>query len=139
MTDYELLSVFIAFTNTVWMIFAAYVSIVFAFIVAAYLAAHRLTSRVVRLVVSLYSAVSLWSVWAVHQNALAISDTVREMKRVVAENGSSLNWVPQLDIPDPMIPVIPWLITTLAAFAYLGSIVFFFYQRRAERPPSTAE
>ena len=132
MTDYELLSVFIAFTNTVWLIFAAYVSIVFAFIIAAYLVANRLSPQVVRLVISLYSAVSIWSIWAIRQNAVAISATVREMKRVVAESGSSLSWVPQLGIPESMIPIIPWLITLVAAVAYVGSIFFFFYQRRNE-------
>jgi hypothetical protein len=121
------------------MIFAAYVSIVFAFIVAAYLVANRLTSPVVKLVISLYSAVSLWSVWALSQNASAISATVQEMKRVVAEGGSSLNWVPQLGIPDPMIPIVPWLITILAAFVYVGSIVFFFYQRKTESANCVAE
>jgi len=138
MTDYELLSVFIAFTNTVWLIFAAYVSIVFAFIVAAYLVANRLSPQVVRLVIALYSAVSIWSIWAIRQNAVAIAATAQEMKRVVAESGSSLSWVPQLGIPESMIPVIPWLITLVAAVAYIGSIFFFFYQRTSE-PTKVAE
>ena len=54
MTDYELLNIFIEFTNTVWTIFATYVSIVFAFIVAAYLVSSRLTPKVVSLVLYLY-------------------------------------------------------------------------------------
>jgi hypothetical protein len=139
MTDFELLSVFVDFTNMVWMIFASYVSIVFAFIVAAYLVANTLTAPVVKLVISLYSAVSVWSVWALRQNTSAISATVQEMKRVVAEGGSSLNWVPQLGIPDAMIPIVPWLITILAIFVYVGSIVFFFYQRKTGPANGAAE
>jgi len=58
MTDHELLSTFIEFTNTLWTIFATYVSIVFAFLVAAYLVSSRLTPKVVSLVITLYSLVS---------------------------------------------------------------------------------
>ncbi len=134
MSDHELLSTFIAFTNTLWMIFATYVSIVFAFIVAAYLVADRLTPRVVSLVVTLYSLVSFWSVWAISQNAGAVAATVSEMKRVVEENDSTLGWVPQVSIADFLIPTLPRVITGLAFVAYAGSIVFFFYQRRITRP-----
>ncbi len=130
MTDYELLSIFIEFTNTVWTIFATYVSIVFAFIIAAYLVSSRLTSNVVALVLSLYSLVSFWSIWAISQNAYAIAASVGEMKRVAQESNSSLGWVPQTAIPDFMIPILPILITSLAFVVYAGSIVFFFYQRR---------
>ncbi len=134
MTDYELLSIFIEFTNTVWTIFATYVSIVFAFIVAAYLVSGRLTPKVVSLVLTLYSLVSFWSIWAISQNAYAIAATVGEMKRVVQESDSSLGWVPQAAVPDFMLPILPIVITSLAFVAYAGSIVFFFYQRRIKWP-----
>lgn len=130
MSDHELLNTFIAFTNTLWMIFATYVSIVFAFIVAAYLVAGRLTSILVSLVVTLYSLVSIWSVWAIGQNANAVAATAREMKRLVAASQSTLGWVPQVSIPDYMIPILPKMITGIAFVAYIGSIVFFYYQRK---------
>ena len=134
MTDYELLSIFIEFTNTVWTIFATYVSIVFAFIIAAYLVSSRLTPNVVALVLSLYSLVSFWSIWAISQNAYAIAASVGEMKRVVQESDSSLGWVPQTAISDFMLPTLPIVITSLAFVVYVGSIVFFFYQRRIKWP-----
>ena len=43
MTDYELLTILIEFFNIVWTIFATFVSIVFAFIVASHLVARKLT------------------------------------------------------------------------------------------------
>ena len=132
MTDYELLSVFIEFTSNTWAIFATYVSIVFAFIVASYLVSKRLTSRVVSLVIALYSLVSFWSVWAISSQATLISATVGEMKRVVQDNQSSLGWVPVLTIPDFVVPIVPILITSLATAAYAGSIVFFFYHRKGD-------
>ncbi len=139
MTDYELLTIFIEFVNTTWTIFATYVSIVFAFIVASHLVARQLTSRVVSLVITLYSLVAVWSVWGISMNAISISATVGEMKRRLLEGGSSLGWLPIVETPDFMRSIIPFLITLLALVVYVGSIVFFFYQRRAERPTEMSE
>ncbi|MGK0257049.1 MAG: hypothetical protein ACI96M_000477 [Candidatus Azotimanducaceae bacterium] len=132
MTDHELITIFIEFVNTTWTIFGTFVSIVFAFIVASYLAASRLTSKVVLLVITLYTLVAAWSVWGISMNANSISATVGEMKRRLLEESSSLGWLPILGLPDYMLPVIPILITCLASVVYIGSIVFFFYQRRIE-------
>ena len=132
MTDHELITIFIEFVNTTWTIFGTFVSIVFAFIVASYLAASRLTSKVVSLVITLYTLVAAWSVWGISMNANSISATVGEMKRRLLEDSSSLGWLPILGLPDYMLPVIPILITCLASVVYIGSIVFFFYQRRIE-------
>jgi len=133
MTDYELLTAFIDFVNTTWMIFATYVSIVFAFIVASHLAARQLTPRVVSLVITLYSLVAAWSVWGIRQNAISISATAGEMRRRLLEGSSSLDWLPILQMPDFMRSIIPNLITLLTFVVYAGSIVFFFYQRQSEQ------
>ena len=130
MTDHELLTAFIEFTNIVWVAFATYVSIVFAFIVAAYLVSNQLKPLIVSLVILLYSLVSFWSIWVISINTRAIAATVGEMKRQIQEGNSSLGWFPQASIPDSMLPVIPILITSIAIVAYASSIVFFFYQRR---------
>ena len=132
MTDHELITIFIEFVNTTWTIFGTYVSIVFAFIVASHLAASRLTSKVASLVITLYTLVAAWSVWGISMNATSISATVGEMKRRLLDESSSLGWLPILGMPDYMLPVIPILITCLAAVVYIGSIVFFFHQRRIE-------
>ena len=139
MTDYELLTVIIEFINIVWAIFATYVSIVFAFIVASHLVAKKLTPRVVSLVITLYTLVALWAVWGISMNAFAISATAAEMKRRLVEESSSLGWLPMLEMPDIMRSTIPFLITLLGILVYVGSIIFFFYQRRAEQPSETSE
>ena len=139
MTDYELLTIFIEFVNTTWMIFATYVSIVFAFIVASHLVASQLTSRVVSLVITLYTVVAVWSVWGISMNAISISATAGEMKRRLLEDSSSLSWLHLLEMPDFMRSIMPFLITLLAFVVYVGSIVFFFSQRWAERRTEMSE
>ena len=82
-------------------------------------------AMIVSLVLTLYSLVSLWSVWAIKQNAGAVVATACEMKRLVAERGSTLGRVPRVSMPDYMMPVLPKLVASIAFVAYLGSIVFF--------------
>ena len=135
MTDYELLSIFIEFINTTWAIFATYVSIVFAFLVAGYLVSKKLSSTIVSIVVTLYTLVAFWSVFALNRNVIAIGATVAEINRAVQEGESSLGWVPGVAAADFMTPLIPALVTGLAVVAYVGSIFFFFYQRNST-PPS---
>ena len=139
MTDYELLTILIEFINIMWTIFATFVSIVFAFIVASHLVAKKLTSRVVSLVITLYTLIALWSVWGISLNSFALSATAGELKRRSVEDGSSLGWLPMLEMPDVMRSAIPFLITLLVFVVYVGSIIFFFYQRRVERPRQKRE
>ena len=139
MTDYELLTILIEFINIMWTIFATFVSIVFAFIVASHLVAKKLTSRVVSLVITLYTLIALWSVWGISLNSFALSATAGELKRRSVEDGSSLGWLPMLEMPDVMRSAIPFLITLLVFVVYVGSIIFFFYQRRVGQPSETSE
>ncbi len=132
MTDFELLSVFIEFINTTWTIFATYVSIVFAFLVAGYLVANALSAKIVSLVVTLYSLVAFWSVWALNRNVTAISATSRKMKEGILSGESSLDWFPMALAPEYLYVALPVLVTLIAVVAYAGSIFFFFYQRKSD-------
>ncbi|MDA1371637.1 MAG: hypothetical protein O2971_12875 [Proteobacteria bacterium] len=130
MTDFELLTIFIEFINTTWTIFATYVSIVFAFLIAGYLVAKNLSAIIVSLVVTLYSLVAFWSVWALNRNVVAISATSREMKEGILSGQSSLGWFPMASAPEYLFVALPALVTLIAVVAYAGSIFFFFYQRK---------
>ncbi len=132
MTDYEMMSLFQEITNTTWTVFATYVSIVFAFLVAGYLVSNRLAPRIVSVVVTLYSLVALLSVISLNRassNGMALA---AEIKRAVQENDSSLSWV-QIS-PDAVLSTLPVLITTVAIVAYAGSLIFFFHQRKFSGP-----
>lgn len=129
MTDYELLNTFIEFINTTWLIFTTYVTIVFAFLVAGFLVSRKLSPAMVSLVITLYTLVATWSIFALNRNVAAIAAAQSEMKRLVEESGSSLSWVPVTSTPEFITSLVPILVTGIAVVAYIGSIVFFFYQR----------
>ena len=134
MTDYELVSVLIEFINTTWAIFATYVSIVFAFLVAGYFVANKLAPKMILVVVTLYTLVALWSVFALNRNVVAIGAAAEEIRRAVQEGNSTLSWVPAATTPEFLAPVVPFMVTGLAIVAYVGSIFFFFYQRKSDSP-----
>ena len=130
MTDYEIVSVFNEFVSTTWSIFATYVSIIFAFLVASYLVASKLVPRIVAVVIVLFTLVSFWAVWGLNRTAANLVASIAEIKRRVQQDGASLGWLPATSIPDAMLHAIPFLITTVAVVAFAGSVVFFFHQRK---------
>jgi len=130
MTDYEMMSLAIEIINTLWAIFAIYVSIVFAFLVAGYLVASQLAPKIVSIVITLYSLVALWSLWGLNRTAATAMALIAEIQRAVEQDGSSLGWYPGVSIPEPVLVGIPLLVTAVAVLAYIGSIAFFFHQRK---------
>lgn len=137
MTDYEMLSITVELVNTVWAIFATYVSIVFAFLVASYLVAQKLAPRIVSIVITLYTLVALWAVFGLNRTMASLSAAIGEIKRAVLANSSSLDWYPGASIPDVISSAFPILITIIAVIAYFGSLAFFFHQRRVSSSGST--
>jgi len=130
MTDAELLGSFTDFVNTSWMIFTTYVSVLFAFLVAGYLVSSKLGSKMAVLVTSIYTLVALWAIFGINTNLRSVSAAVIEIKRVVRDGDSSLSWLPIVSMPDYFNSAVPILVTFITVAAYLGSVVFFFYQRR---------
>ena len=132
MTDYEMFSGLTESINTLWTIFTAYVSIVFAFLVASYLVAKKLASQMVSLVVALYTLVALWALFGLNRTSLTITALTAEIKRAVLESESSLGWHPAVATPDVVFVALPAAISFVAIIAYVGSIVFFFHQRKLD-------
>jgi pheromone shutdown protein TraB len=129
MSDADLLNAFTNFVNTSWMIFTAYVSVVFAYLVAGYLVSSKLGSNMALLVSTIYTLVATWAIFAINTNLQSISATAREIRRVVEEGESTLGWLPIVDIPDFLDTTMPVIVTFITVGAYVGSILFFYYQR----------
>ena len=130
MTDYEMISTFTEFWNLVWVIFAAYVSITFAFLVVGYLISKKLASRMVGLVVGLYTLVALWCMVGINRFVTNAINLANEIKRVVEAGDSSLNWSVIVNQPDLVPTIVPILVMTVVVAGYVAAVVFFFHQRK---------
>ena len=130
MTDYEMFSALPASLSLLWDIFAVYVSIVFAFLVASHLAAGRLASRIVSLVITLYTLVTFWAIFGLNRTATTVAGMSAEIKRAVLESGSSLGWLSVVTLPESMFSAFPVVRLSVTLAIYAGSILFFFHQRK---------
>lgn len=133
MSDYELLSVFMAQVQALWEVFSTFVSVVFAFLVVSYLVASKLRRSLAAVAIALYTLVALWAAWALSRGAASVAAIAQEMKNHVRDGTSTLGWHPAANTPDVVGDAIPIGITLIALLAYLGSVFFFYVQRRTHR------
>ena len=132
MSDYELYSGFAETWSVIWLIFATYLTVTFAFLVAGYLIANKLKPSMVTLLIVLYSLVSLWCSFAINRWVVTAVRMIREMKRLVANGESTLGWTTMVTTPDIATGAIPFVLLAITIGAYTGSLVFFFHQRRTK-------
>jgi len=130
MTDYEMFSALSETIALLWTIFSIYVSIVFAFLVASHLAARQLASKIVSLVITLYTLVATWALFGLNRTAATLSAAIEETKQAVQESGSSLDWLPMVGMPDAFSRAFPILVLSIGLAVYIASIVFFFDERK---------
>lgn len=130
LTDYELISAFADAWSVVWLIFATYLTVTFAFLVAGYLVSHSLKPAMVTLIVGLYSLVSLWCTFGINRWVTTAVSMTREVQRAVAEDSSTLGWTTMATTPEFVTAVIPIMLLVICVSAYAGAVIFFFHQRR---------
>ncbi len=130
MTDYELFSGFAEVWSVIWLIFATYLTVTFAFLVAGYFVSHNLKPAMVTIIVGLYSLVSLWCTFAINRWVTTAVSMIREVKRAVAEDQSTLGWTTMATTPEFVIGATPIVLLVITVGAYAGAVIFFFHQRR---------
>jgi len=130
MSDYELISLLMASVDALWLVFSTFVSIVFAFLVVSYLVASKLRRSLAAIVIALYTLVALWAGWAMSRGSASVSAIVGEINLHVQGGTSSLGWHPAANTPDLVIRAIPIVITLIAFLSYVGSMFFFYIQRK---------
>ena len=133
MTDYEMLSEFNEYWGTVFMVFSVYVTVTFAFLVASYMVADKLKTGMVWVVIGLYTITSLWLNIGLNRFAAMAGLLGAEIKRLVIIGQSSLTWTTLSQEPDYILPLASYLIMIFPIFIYLGTLIFFFHQRRSGR------
>ena len=127
MIEYELVDSFYSIVGLTDQIVGSYITLVFAFLVAAYLVSSKLDRRMVIVVITLYSYMALRYV-AIYYNLTddmtRLGDRLTELR---LQGGTSLDW---LVIGDGMAEM--HFTQTLAMFlGFLASLFFFFYTRQS--------
>ena len=125
MTEYELVDTFYTIAGLSDQLIVSFITLLFAFLIASYLASSRLDRRMVVVVIALYSFMALRYVlvfYNVSGDLVTLAETINESR---LQAGSSLSW---LEIGGGMSMTLGGTIAAMF-LAYLGSIYFFFYTR----------
>lgn len=128
MTEYELVETFYTIAELSDQLILSFTTLLFAFLIASYLVSSRLDSRMVMVVIALYSFMALRYVlvyFNVSDDLVTLSMTINNLR---LDPKSSLDW---FEIGGGMSYMI--IGTTAAMFlSFLGSVYFFFYTRRRD-------
>jgi len=133
MTDFEMSYLVLEQVSIAFTVLATYVSIVFAFLVAGYLVAHKLASSMVAILITLFTMISMMVAGIAVRAGRGISGLEEEIRRAVAEGRSSLSWNASA-LADSggsaMSTLIPLIFASIIIIAYIGALWFFFHQRQ---------
>ena len=131
MTDYELASLFGEYLSILQDQYINYATVLFAFLLVGYFAAHKLKPVVVTIVVVLFSAYALDSMIAILLVNSDLSDLTALMHERISNGSEDLAFHAGArgDLDVQMAFFRPLRIFALVG-GYVGAVFFFFYQRK---------
>lgn len=133
MTEYEHVQLFFQIVNVANGTISNYMTLVFGMLVTSYLAAHRLDRLMAGIALAIYSLFALGLCNEIFQ---VYSDFAR-LGLQISEFGSvpetRLGWFGPVALGPDGLTAIPVIIMTVTVSAYVGSILFFFRARKANK------
>lgn len=136
MSDYEIAYLSMEAQSSMSAMYMNYMSIVIAFLLAAYFASQNLTRSMAVLVTGLYSLVLSGAGIALHRTSSVFFNLIAELRSRAGEGSETLAWHPAQNTPEAVLTLgLPGMVLAML-FAYGGSLVYFFSQRT--RPAVTA-
>jgi hypothetical protein len=135
MTDYEVASLFVETVEALQSAFTNYVAVLSGFLIAGYLIADKLESRMVVIVITLFTLVVLQQgniVIGLEYGSASLLGQISAQASEASSNlgyhggatelGSGIGWV-----------ILRFSALAVLIFSYIGGLIFFFHQRRVGR------
>ena len=136
MTDYEMASLFVENLEALQSVFTNYVAVLSGFLIAGYLIADKLESRMVVIVITLFTLVMLQQgnlvVGLGHDSASLLG----QISLQASEASSNLGWhggATELGSGIIGRGILRFSALAVLIFSYIGGLIFFFHQRRVGR------
>ena len=135
MTDYELISLFTEYLAALQTAFMNYVAVLFAFLIAAYLIADKLESRMVVVVVALFTLVTLQQAAPVIGAGYDCAALGSQIVERAAADPAGIGWIgAATSLSDAVgIPLVRFGSIAVVILSYIGGLIFFFHQRHVGR------
>jgi len=133
MSEYEHVQLFFQIVGVANGTISNYMTLVFGMLVTSYLAAHRLDRLMAVIALAIYSLFALGlcnEIFQVYADFSRIGIKLAEMGQLP---DSDLGWFGPVVSGPEGLHMIPFIILTVVVSAYLGSILFFFRARKANK------
>jgi hypothetical protein len=137
MTEYELISLLQTQINTIGVEIMDYFTVLTAFLVAGYVAAHRLTLSMSLFVTVMFVVSALFFVASVMGDYEVTKVMMGELRRL-ADTGTSFRWVHRAQQSPLAVDIISDVALFMMLCGILGGVYFFFQSRRHNRAAAVA-
>jgi hypothetical protein len=132
MTEYEAYDIVMSLASETYSLMFGYFSLVFAFLVMSHLAAHNIPSRLVAVVLGLYTVATLVIVLNFYALNVDLDNLYAYMLDQKMSGTYDLAWFGMNPLWVPRTLTV--LQVLLGLGGYLGSVFFFLYSRRISAP-----
>lgn len=133
MTDYELSNLLFQSLSVANATMANYMTLVFGMLVSSYLAAHRLDRIMMWIALVLYSVFALGFCNEIFQVYSDFSRIGLQLSERSALPDTSLLWFSAVGNSGDGLAAIPHIVRIMTVGTYIGSILFFFRARKANK------
>jgi hypothetical protein len=138
MTEYEMASLWLETIGLMQTTVSNFFAVLSAFMIASFVAAHRLTSTMTIIAISLFVLYMAIGLFTLSRELLAFFGLVLEMQKV-AEAGSGLVWHAVAKTPAPVLTLALAVAILVYVIATGAAIYFFFHCRRVNRKAEPGE
>ncbi|MEL6687810.1 MAG: hypothetical protein AAFP97_09320 [Pseudomonadota bacterium] len=133
MTEYELVQLFFQIVDVANGTIANYMTLIFGMLVTSYLAAHRLDRFMATIALLIYSLFC----FGLCNELFQINSDFAQLGLRIADVGAvpetSLGWFGPVRVGPDGLKMIPYVMLVISVGSYLGSILFFFRARKANK------
>ena len=135
MTDYEMVSLFVETNEALQSAFTNYVAVLSAFLIAGYLIADKLETRMVAIVITLFTMVVLQQGNVVIGFGHDSASLLGQISAQATEPSSSIGWHGGATELGAGLGAVIMRFSGVAVLiiSYIGGLIFFFHQRRVGR------
>ena len=130
MTPYEKADLFRSLIDSASNITMDYVSVLFAFLVAAYLVAPHLNRAMSGIIIGLFSLFSAIMIFSVNRTLATTTGLVNEIRQQAANGDMMFSWHPVVTEPANFLALTTPVVSSLLVASAISGIVFFFYARK---------
>jgi hypothetical protein len=130
MTEYEYADLFNEYMNLIFTVFMGHASLVFAFLIAGYLVAHKLRPLLAYIAIMLFTIAIGLPTFVQNRFGGAMMGLAAEIRQASESSASLLAWHSITYEPEQYIVWAMYSITFVMVMSYVAALVFFFYQRK---------